>query len=140
MKSLFRPIFSFDPSISRDLQEWRAFVLVGVLRVVLLIWTLALITGVNNVFEAYILEEEKTSNPLLLAGSVLAVYLLATTVLAVVTFGHKLPYHIRAWGLLLAIYIIGATGLVLSSLSGDGRILLFAFVILAAGSAAEAIS
>ncbi|MBL0346459.1 PAS domain S-box protein [Candidatus Villigracilis affinis] len=132
MKSLFRPIFSFDPSISRDLQEWRAFVLVGVLRVVLLIWTLALITGVNNVFEAYILEEEKTSNPLLLAGSVLAVYLLATTVLAVVTFGRKLPYHIRAWGLLLAIYIIGATGLVLSSLSGDGRILLFAFVILAA--------
>ena len=34
--------------------------------------------------------------------------------------------------MLLVIYIIGSVGLVFSSLSGDGRVILFAFVILSA--------
>ncbi|HND91473.1 MAG TPA: PAS domain S-box protein [Anaerolineales bacterium] len=132
MKSLFRPIFFFDPSISRSLQEWRELVLAALLRIVLLIWILSLIAGVNNVFKSYILEVDKTSNPLLQAGIVLSVYLLATFTLVLVTFGKKLPYNLRAWGLLFSVYIVGAIGLVFSSLSGDGRVILFAFIILAA--------
>ena len=100
------------------------------LRGVLILWFFALITGINNLVEAYNIESETTPNSLALAISVLAIYLLATALLTFVTFSKKLSYMIRAGGLLLAIYIVGSTGLVFSSLSGDGRVILFTFVIL----------
>lgn len=121
---------SFDPFSSRDLQEWRGHVLEWLLRGTLFLWLLALITGINNIVSTYTTEAETTPNSLPLAISVLIIYLLATALLTLVTFSKKLSYTIRACGLLLAIYLVGSTGLVFSSFSGDGRVILFTFVIL----------
>ncbi len=123
---------SFDPLSSRTLQEWRAYILDGILKGVLFLWFFSLITGINNVYETYKAEAAITPNALWLAISVMAIYLTATLLLVVITFNRKLPFRIRAGGLLLVIYIIGSVGLVFSSLSGDGRVILFAFVILSA--------
>ncbi len=123
---------AFNPFSSRNLQEWREYVLEWLLRGVLILWLIALVSGVYNVFETYTVEAETTPNSILLVASVLAIYLFATALLTTVTIRNKLPYRVRAGGLLFALYIVGSTGLVFSSLSGDGRIILFAFVILSA--------
>lgn len=132
MRSFLQTPFAFDPLSSRDLQEWRKYVLEWLLRGVLILWFIALISGINNAFETYAAEAETTPNSLFLIISLLSVYLAATALLAFVTINSKLPFKFRAGGLLLAMYIVGTVGLVFSSLSGDGRIILFAFVILSA--------
>lgn len=132
MRSFSPANSAFDPFSSRDLQEWREHILEWILRGVLALWVIALFTGVNNVIATYTSEAETTPNSLLLATSVLTIYLLATILLAIVTFRRNLTYRTRAGSLLLAIYTVGCTGLVFSSLSGDGRVILFAFVILSA--------
>lgn len=132
MKSFFPSNSAFDPLSSRDLQEWRGHILEWILRGILVLWIIALFTGINNVIVSYTTEAETTPNRLFLAISVLTIYLLATILLATVTFSGRLSYRVRAAGLLMAIYTVGCTGLVFSSLSGDGRIILFAFVILSA--------
>ncbi|MBK8780994.1 MAG: hypothetical protein IPO22_04180 [Anaerolineales bacterium] len=128
MKSIPFSPFAFDPFSSRNLQEWREYVLEWLLRGVLILWFIALISGINNAFKTY----AANPNSLLLIISLLAIYLTATALLAFVTLNSKLPFRFRAGGLLLALYIVGTVGLVFSSLSGDGRIILFAFVILSA--------
>ena len=132
MRSFSPANSAFDPFSSRDLQEWREHILEWILRGVLVLWVIALFTGVNNVIATYTSEAKTTPNSLLLATSVLTIYLLATILLAIVTFRRNLTYRTRAGSLLLAIYTVGCTGLVFSSLSGDGRVILFAFVILSA--------
>lgn len=132
MKSLLRLSLSLDPSVSHDLQEWRTYILSRILRGVLIIWILALVSGINNVIKTYQAEAETTPNAIMLAALVLIIYLLATVLLTVFTFNAKLSYRVRAGGLLFVLYALGTMGLFLSSLSGDGRIILFAFVILAA--------
>ncbi len=132
MKSFPLYPFAFDPLSSRNLQEWREYVLEWLLRGVLILWFIALISGINNAFETYAAEAATTPNSLILIISLLAIYLAATALLVYITLNSKIQYKFRAGGLLLAMYAVGTTGLVFSSLSGDGRIILFAFVILSA--------
>ena len=121
-----------DLSAGRDLREWRTRVLDGILRGILSIWIFALVSGINNVIEAYRAETDIHENPLLIAGSIVGLYLVFTALLLFTTFNRNLKYELRAGLLLLVLYAIGTTGLALSSLSGDGRIFFFAIVVLTA--------
>lgn len=51
--------------------------------------------------------------------------------LLVITFVRRLPYGLRAGSLLLVVFALGPVGLVESGLSGDGRVFLLAFPVLA---------
>ncbi|NWG34613.1 MAG: GAF domain-containing protein [Chloroflexi bacterium] len=115
-----------------DLPGWRLNVLEGILRGVFIVWLFALASGINNVLETYFAERAYTPNALSLALSVLALYVGLTLLVGVITFARRLPYALRAGLFLAALYLLGAVGLALASLSGDGRVFLFAFVLLAA--------
>jgi hypothetical protein len=125
------PFGKYQSSIN-SLQEWRARLLDGILRGIFVIWLFALASGINNVIKAYQQNGEMYKNPIVVATSVIAVYLGATLLLTLITFNRKVRYDLRAILLLFVFYLIGAIGLILSSLSGDGRIFLFALIILAA--------
>lgn len=116
----------------QNLREWRAQILDGILRGVLVIWLFALASGINNVVKAYRQEQGLYANPLALAISIIVLYLAVTALLSVITFNRKIRYQLRAVLLLFIFYLIGAIGLALASLSGDGRIFLFTFIILTA--------
>ena len=121
-----------DPSAVHDLHEWQTRVLDGILRGIFILWMFALISGINNVVEAYKEETGLHPNPFLIAASVISFYLLFTLLLAYITFNRKLNYAWRAGLLIFVFYAIGAIGLALSSFSGDGRIFLFMVILLAA--------
>ncbi|MBI5965698.1 MAG: PAS domain S-box protein, partial [Chloroflexi bacterium] len=116
----------------RDLREWRTRVLNGILRVIFIMWMFALAGGINNVFEAYRTERHLYKNPMLMAVSLISIYLAATVLMAFITFNRKIKFELRAMLLLFIFYALGTIGMALSSFSGDGRVFLFAFVILAA--------
>ena len=84
MKSIPFSPFAFDPFSSRNLQEWREYVLEWLLRGVLILWFIALISGINNAFKTYAAESETTPNSLLLIIFLLAIYLKATKLRAFV--------------------------------------------------------
>ena len=131
---MFRiPSFSTaEFSVSSSMQEWRARVLDGMLGGIFIIWLFVLASGILNVIETYKLEAEIHENPLILAVSVIAIYAAVTAIMAIVTFSRKLHYNLRAGLFLFLLYFIGVVGLSLASLSGDGRIFLFALIILTA--------
>lgn len=125
--------FSFRqtaPDASLLLREWRSKVLEGILRGVFVFWLIALVAGIYNVVIAYGREAQLHQNPLAVAAAVISLYVAATVLIAYVTFNRDLRYGIRAGVLLFAFYGLGALGLSLSSLSGDGRVFFFAFVLL----------
>ncbi|MFZ5919893.1 MAG: GAF domain-containing protein [Chloroflexota bacterium] len=115
-----------------DLLEWRTRVLDGILRGILVIWMFALAGGINNVIETYRTEMGLHKNPLGMALATIGAYVLVTALVIMITFIRRLGYKLRAGVLLFVFYALGTIGLVLSSLSGDGRVFLFAFVILSA--------
>ena len=131
---MFRAIFDLPLNhlASRDLREWRLRVLEVILRGISFVWIIALISGINNVLETYRLEKDMYENPVAMTASVLVMYLATTVVLFWVSLNRRLPYKWRAGLFLFIIYVLGVGGLGLSSLSGDGRIILFAFVVLSA--------
>lgn len=129
------PHFLTFPNTSMELksiQEWRAYVLKGLLRGVIFLWVIALFSGIRNALTTYQNEESTTPHALLLLVLVLVVYVVATFLLAFITFKKSIAYNIQVGGLLAAIYLVGTVGLYFSSLSGDGRIIIFTFVILSA--------
>ncbi len=71
-------------------------------------------------------------HPLRTALTVIAFYVGVTLLFASITFLRRLPYAVRAGAFLFILYLLGAVGLALASLSGDGRVFLFAFIVLAA--------
>ena len=79
-----------DLSAGRDLREWRTRVLDGILRGILSIWIFALVSGINNVIEAYRAETDIHENPLLIAGSIVGLYLVFTALLLFTTFNRNL--------------------------------------------------
>ncbi|OIN94920.1 MAG: hypothetical protein AUJ21_04165 [Anaerolineae bacterium CG1_02_58_13] len=123
---------SLDPHVGRDLRAWRTRVLDGILRGIFVIWMFALVSGIYNVVEAYREESHLYENPFLLAVLVSAVYVLVSCLMGFITFNRKLRYGLRAGILLFILYALGVIGLLLASFSGDGRIFLFAFIVLAA--------
>lgn len=122
----------FDPLTSSDLKEWRARVLEGVLRGIYVFWLIGLTGGIINVVAEYSSREDQTRFLLLLAGGTITTYMVMTALLTFVTFNRKLSFTIRAGLLLFILYLLGTVSMVLASFSGDGRIFLFAFVILSA--------
>ncbi len=120
------------PSSTHELRDWRMRILDGILRGIFVIWLFALAGGIFNVVETYHVEADRLENPLALAVSVIAVYIGVTAILAVITFNRKLHYDLRAGLFLFTLYVIGVVGLVLTSLSGDGRIFFFALIVLSA--------
>ncbi len=116
----------------KSIQEWRVHVLKGILRGVIVLWVIALLGGVRNALVTYQNESASTPNARLLLFLVLTVYAVATVLLAFITFSKSVSYHVQVGGLLAAIYLVGTVGLYFSSLSGDGRIIIFTFIILSA--------
>jgi len=117
-----------QPAI-RDLYEWRARVLDGILRGIFIIWMFALVSGINNVFELYLYRQTTSDRDLAIAVSLVSIYVASTALLIISTFNRKLKYELRAGLFLFVLYTLGTIGLIVAALSGDGRVFLFAFII-----------
>ncbi|MDW8327345.1 MAG: histidine kinase N-terminal 7TM domain-containing protein [Anaerolineales bacterium] len=115
-----------------ELPTWRLRVLNGILRGGFIIWLFALAGGIYNVVEAYQREYEITPHLAPVAIGIIVIYISITLLIALITFRRNLSYSFRAGVFLFILYLLGALGLALASLSGDGRVFLLAFVILAA--------
>ena len=124
--------FQTERPSTQGIKEWRLRVLDGILRGIFVIWLIVLVSGINNVIKSYRQEQGLYQNPLVLAESIIALYLAVTALLTLITFNRKVRYELRAFLLLFILYSISVIGLALSSLSGDGRVFLFAFIILTA--------
>ncbi|MFN8412000.1 MAG: PAS domain S-box protein [Anaerolineales bacterium] len=120
------------PSPSDELQVWRAQILDGILRSVFALLILAFFWGINNVMETYRSHGNLYEDPVRLATNTITLYFIATIIITLITFNRSLSYNLRAGLLLLVVYILGITGLALTSFSGDGRIFLFTFIMLVA--------
>ncbi|MBI2333533.1 MAG: GAF domain-containing protein, partial [Chloroflexi bacterium] len=99
------------------------------MRGIFIFWLVALVSAINNVLVEYRESRGLFENPQSLAGLTISIYLATTAIFAFITFNRALNYKLRAGLLLFNLYMLGTTGMVLTSFSGDGRILLFAFVI-----------
>lgn len=117
-----------------QLTEWRARVLDGILRGSLVFWLIALAGGINSVFVSYQQEAHLHSpeQAMAIAASVIAVYVGIVALVIVLTYNRRLGHNLRAGGFLLIFYLIGTFQLSLAALSGDGRLILIAFVVLTA--------
>ncbi len=111
---------------------WRLAILEGILRGIFLLWLFALASGLYNVWQTY--QEVRADSPHLIRVAIgtAVVYVVSTLLMSIITFLRRLPYALRAGIFLFILYLLGAIGLALASLSGDGRVLLFAFIILTA--------
>ena len=131
IKRFFFSIFKFrmEETIP-SLREWRSRLLDGVLSVIFVLWMIALVSGLNNVFTDYKLHKEIFDNPFFIAVITASFYLVTTVLLILITFNRRVRYGLRAAILLFILYILGMVGMLLTSFSGDGRIFFFAFIIL----------
>jgi rsbT co-antagonist protein RsbR len=107
----------------QSLLNWRTQVLNTMLLSISLVGALTLVGSAISAFEEYAQAEA-----LRLVSTYAAGYLL----LLILSFVRQLGYTIRVTVLLALLYGFGLLGLVSSGLSGDGRLLLFTFVVLAA--------
>ncbi len=105
--------------------NWREKVLNGLLRSTFFFALLATLFSTYN-----LLDDNEASQQLIF--TLAAIYIGAVVLLGVIAFISSIPYLIRASLLLLLYYGLALTGLVESGLSGDGRVFIFAFVIMAA--------
>ncbi|MBI5935896.1 MAG: GAF domain-containing protein [Chloroflexi bacterium] len=119
-------------ALPEELTDWRSRVLNGMLRGIFIIWLFAMVGGINNVVDAYQNLPEHYENPLLRASVLIFIFIVATAVMGFITFKRNIPYDVRAGVFLFILYILGALGLYNAALSGDGRVLFFALIILAA--------
>ncbi len=132
MSFFTNPPFQAELTFQQNLREWRARIMDGILKGVFIFWLLALVSGINNAVNSYRQNNGFYENPLQLTISVIALYLIVTALLGLVTFNRKIRYEVRAFLLLANIYVVSIIGFAFSALSGDGRVLLFAFIILTA--------
>lgn len=119
-------------ALPQELPAWRLRVLEGILRGVLLIWLFALASGIYNVIDAYRQEIASSPHLVFVAVGTIVLYVSVTLLVALITFLRRLSYALRAGAFLFVLYLLGTVGLALASLSGDGRVFLFAFVVLSA--------
>ena len=109
---------STDQAEPRPLYEWREQLLEALLRGMLVVGLFALIGG-------GIVPAIQLGRPDLLIS-----YLVAYAVLILVTFVRRLGFALRAGVLLFLFYALGALDFSVAGLSGDGRVFLFAFVVI----------
>jgi len=101
----------------RTLYQWREQLLETLLRGMLVVGLFALVGG--GIIPAIQLQRP----------DLLVTYLAAYAALVLVTFVRKLGFPLRAAVLLVLLYALGALDFSVAGLSGDGRVLLFAFVV-----------
>ncbi len=106
--------------------NWREEVLNGLLRGTFFFALLA------TLFSTYNLLMGDSEIPQQAMFTLAAIYIGAVALLGVIAFVSSIPYLVKASLLLLLYYGLALTGLVESGLSGDGRVFIFAFVIIAA--------
>ncbi len=123
-------LFSYTGEKISSVNEWRVKLLDKILKATFALWLVALIGGICNVFSEYQASGGEIQDPLSLVVPTILIYLLTTIIFTLITFNHTLRYGLRAGLLLFVLYILGTTGMVLTSFSGDGRIFFFAFIIL----------
>ncbi len=104
--------------LQMELAIWRKRLVTGLLYASLPVGLLALIGALNNV-----LRESNFSRA--------AIYIAAYLVVLTIALVRHLPYLLRAVVFLLIAYGLGLLGLLDSGLSGDGRVFLLAFPIIA---------
>ena len=97
--------------------EWRERLLEALLRGMLVVGLFALVGG-------GIIPAIQLGRP-----DLLITYLVAYIALLVVTFIRRLGFNLRAGVLLFLFYTLGALDFSVAGLSGDGRVFLFAFVV-----------
>jgi PAS domain S-box-containing protein len=120
-----------DPTEAQSLPEWRQRVLDWTLRGMFLFWLPIFFSGVYNVVETYQVEALTTHWALEKALGIISAYTVVLLLFLIITLKPALGYNLRATLMLILLYIAGSLGLGLSSLSGDGRVFLFAVVVLA---------
>ncbi len=100
-----------------------------VLKAILPLWFLVLAGGVSNVYQALIALEKHPAF-LQTALQTLFLYLLVTGAILYIALTDRLRATWRAAAFLLILYIVALLGLAQAALFGDGRVILFAIVVL----------
>lgn len=104
---------------AQTLKEWREQVLNGILYGSLIVGTLTLAVGIATTF--------RDKRP-----DLLLIYLTAYAILILIGLRRTLGFIVRAAALLALLFALGLVDLVEVGLSGDGRVFLFTFVVIAA--------
>jgi len=105
--------------------NWREEVLNGLLRGIFVFGLLAvLISTKATIGDASLSKQAQFT----LSG----IYIASILILGAITFVRRIPYALRAGVLLFLLYGLGLSGLVESGLSGDGRVFILVFIIMAA--------
>ncbi len=106
---------------------WRSRILDWVLRGTLIFWLGAMVVGLFTIYQV-----GRQSERVALAWAVAIFYLCAIAVLSGVTFANRLRYQRRAALFLATLYVMGIADWYIRGYSGDSRVFLLAFVVLAA--------
>ena len=105
--------------------NWREEVLNGLLRGIFVFGLLAvLISTKATIGDASLSKQAQFT--------LSSIYIASILILGAITFVRRIPYALRAGVLLFLLYGLGLSGLVESGLSGDGRVFILVFIIMAA--------
>ncbi len=114
--------------MSSSLETYRQELLERLLKGILPLWFVALAGGLLNIYQTI----ETLTHPALLRTAVQTafLYLLLTALVIFLALTEKVRYRWRATAFLFVLYVIAALGLAQAALFGDGRVILFAFIVL----------
>ncbi len=121
-----------NAAAQNPLQTWRLQALNWILRGQFIFWTLSYAVGIWNSTLTYWEKSQTDPNTLELFIVATALYSVVFTLLTFITFFKKLGYRPRLYAFLGIYYFLSSGLFSLSALSGDARLFLYAFVILAA--------
>ncbi|MFN3742579.1 MAG: HD domain-containing phosphohydrolase [Anaerolineales bacterium] len=109
------------------LQPYRQELLTRLLRGILPLWFVALAAGLLNLHQAL----QRFNHPILVESvfRTAFLYLALTALVVFLALAERLPYFWRATAFLLTLYLIALLGLAQAAFFGDGRVLLFAFIV-----------
>lgn len=113
--------------MSDALRTYRQELLNRLLRSILPLWFIALAAGLLNIHHAL----QVLTDPVLVetAFRTAFLYLILTALVVYLALAEAIRYFWRAAGFLLVLYLIATLGLAQAALFGDGRVILFAFIV-----------
>ncbi|MEJ5239725.1 MAG: HD domain-containing phosphohydrolase [Anaerolineales bacterium] len=114
--------------MSSPLKAYRQELLERLLKGILPFWFIALAGGLINIYQTL----EDLNHPALLRTAVQTafLYLLLTALVFFLALTERVRYTWRAAAFLFVLYVVAALGLAQAALFGDGRVVLFAFIVL----------
>ncbi len=110
-----------------SLVEWRERVLDGVLRATFMIWVIVLLVGIYGAFQPGQWPEQRA-----MMISTALIYALAGVAMGVITFHRQLSFGLRSSVILTTVYALGAIGVAIGGMAGDGRLYFLTFITLTA--------